>query len=222
MLPERRPALPGARIVVGLGNPGAEYAGHRHNAGARVVERVAARLRLPLDDKNKLFWSGQGRTPHGPVVLAKPRTYMNESGRAVQALLTVHRAAPDSLILVYDEVDLPNGRVRVRPGGGDGGQKGMRSIGEVIGSLDFPRVRIGIGRPLVNGEPSWDPAFVGDYVLAEPEPAQAAALEQAEVQAAEAVIVILRDGLEAAMNRFNSEADPATAETGPPPAGGGA
>ena len=207
LLRVRSPALPDARIVVGLGNPGATYARHRHNVGARVVERLAERLRLPLEDKAKLVWSGQGQTPYGPVVLAKPRTYMNESGRAVQALLTRHRADPSALILVYDEVDLPNGRVRIRPGGGDGGQKGMRSIAQVVGSLDFPRVRIGIGRPLVHGQPSWDPGAVSDYVLADPGPDQAAALEQAEAKAAEAVIAILRDGVETAMNRFNAAAD---------------
>ena len=144
---------------------------------------------------------------------------MNESGRAVQALLTVHRANPDALILVYDEVDLPNGRVRIRPGGGDGGQKGMRSIGQVIGSLDFPRVRIGIGRPLLNGEPSWDPELVGDYVLHDPSSDDILALAQAEEKATDAVIAILRDGVEAAMNRFNSDPDskPAT-KTGEAPA----
>ena len=114
---------------------------------------------------------------------------------------------PSALILVYDEVDLPNGRVRIRPGGGDGGQKGMRSIAQAVGSLDFPRVRIGIGRPLVHGQPSWDPSAVSDYVLADPGLDQAAALEQAEAKAAEAVIAILRDGVETAMNRFNAAAD---------------
>lgn len=207
LLRVRPRGLPGARIIVGLGNPGAAYAIHRHNAGARVVERLAERLHLPLEDKAKLIWSGQGPTPYGPVVLAKPRTYMNESGRAVQALLTLHRADPSALILIYDEVDLPNGRVRIRPGGGDGGQKGMRSIAQVVGSLDFPRVRIGIGRPLVHGQPSWDPNAVSEYVLADPSPDQAAALEQAEAKATEAVIAILRDGTETAMNRFNAAED---------------
>ena len=82
LLRVRSPALPDARIVVGLGNPGATYARHRHNVGARVVERLAEHLRLPLEDKAKLAWSGQGQTPYGPVVLAKPRTYMNESSPA--------------------------------------------------------------------------------------------------------------------------------------------
>ncbi len=207
LLRVRSPALPDARIVVGLGNPGAAYATHRHNAGARVVERLAERLHLPLEEKAKLSWSGQGQTPYGPVVLAQPRTYMNESGRAVQALLTRHRANPSALILIYDEVDLPNGRVRIRPGGGDGGQKGMRSIAHVIGSLEFPRIRIGIGRPLVHGQPSWDPQAVSDYVLADPSPDQAATFAQAEAKAAEAVIAILRDGVETAMNHFNAAAD---------------
>ena len=207
LLRVRPRGLSGARIIVGLGNPGAAYATHRHNAGARVVERLAERLHLPLEDKAKLIWSGQGQTPYGPVVLAKPRTYMNESGHAVQALLTLHRADPSALILIYDEVDLPNGRVRIRPGGGDGGQKGMRSIAQTVGPLDFPRVRIGIGRPLIHGQPSWDPDAVSDYVLADPSPDQAATLAQAEAKALEAVIAILRDGTATAMNRFNAAED---------------
>ncbi len=191
--------------MVGLGNPGEEHARHRHNTGARALDRLSEALRLPLRDKSRMFVSGQAVTASGPIVLARPRTYMNESGRAVQALLTVHRAAPDSLIVLVDDVDLPLGRVRVRPGGGDGGQKGMRSIHQVVGSLDFPRVRIGIGRPLVNGAPSWDADAVADYVLHDPTAKEATVLAAAEERAAQAALSVLRDGVEAAMNRFNAD-----------------
>ncbi len=192
-----------ARIVVGLGNPGGRYATHRHNAGARVVALLSERLALPLTQESKLCVSGQGATPFGPVVLAQPRVFMNESGRAVQSLLTQHRAHPRQLILIVDELDIEVGRIRVRGEGGDGGQKGMRSIRETIGALDFPRVRIGVGRPYVNDEPSHHPDVVADHLLASPIPEERAALRAAEAQAAEAVIAILRDGVEAAMNAFN-------------------
>ncbi len=198
------PALPGARLVVGLGNPGPAYAHHRHNVGARAVERLAEQLGLPLTQRGPLAASGQGDTPYGPLVLARPRTYMNESGRAVQSLLTQHRAKPAALILLVDELDLPVGRIRVRGGGGDAGQKGMRSIRETLGTLDFPRVRIGVGRPLVDGAPSADPEVVADYLLSDPPPEEARLLTAAEERAAEAVRLILREGVEAAMNRYNN------------------
>ena len=206
----RRAAAPrplyGARIIVGLGNPGPRYARHRHNVGARTIALLSALLDLPLSQKGKLARSGQGTTPHGPVLLAQPLVFMNESGRAVQSLLTQQRAKPSQLILVVDELDLEVGRIRVRGGGGDAGQKGMRSIRETIGPLEFPRVRIGVGRPHVGDQPSHHPHVVADHLLANPTPEEAADLRAAEHRAAEAVIAILRDGLEAAMNTYNAPA----------------
>lgn len=196
-------ALPGAHIVIGLGNPGPHYAGHRHNVGARVAERVAKSLRLPMTQRDKLAVSAQGETPYGPVVVARPQTFMNESGRAAAALLKQHDAEPGALILIVDELDLEVGRLRIRAHGSDGGQKGMRSIKQVIGTTEFPRVRIGVGRPYVGGEPSRHPDVVADHLLANPIPAEAQALHEAEQRAAEAVIAILRDGVDAAMNAYN-------------------
>ena len=195
--------LYGAHIIVGLGNPGPRYARHRHNVGARVVERLSEMLSLPLDTRGKLNDSGQGKTDYGPIVLAMPRTFMNESGRAVQSLLNQHRAQAGDLILIVDELDIETGRIRIRPDGGDAGQRGMRSIKQTIGSMDFPRVRVGVGRPYVNGQPSRHPDVVADHLLASPIPEERDALRDAERRAAEAVIAILRDGVEAAMNEFN-------------------
>ncbi len=203
---KRRAApLPGARIVVGLGNPGRHYARHRHNVGARALERLSRLLDLPLNDRAKLALSGGKQTAYGPVVLARPRTFMNESGRAIQSLLNQHRAQPPDLILIVDDLDLEVGRIRVRAGGSDAGQKGMRSIKEVLGSLDFPRVRIGIGRPYVDDRPSHHPDVVAGHVLSDPIPEEAEALDDAERRAADVVIAILRDGVEAAMNEFNAD-----------------
>lgn len=192
-----------ARLVVGLGNPGSRYAKHRHNVGARSIDLLSARLGIPLDYEGKLMRSGQRDTDYGPIVLAQPLVFMNESGRAVQSLLTQQRAKPQQLILIVDELDLEVGRIRVRGDGGDAGQKGMRSIRETIGELDFPRVRIGVGRPYIDGKPSHHPDAVGDHLLSNPIPEEIGALRASEAQAAEAVIAILRDGVEAAMNRFN-------------------
>ena len=199
-----------ARIIVGLGNPGTRYAKHRHNVGARTVDLLSARLDLPLDHQGKLVRSGQGETDYGPLVLAQPLVFMNESGRAVQSLLTQQRAKPQQLILIVDELDLEVGRIRVRGDGGDAGQKGMRSIRETSGDLNFPRVRIGVGRPYINDKPSHHPDAVGDHLLSNPIPEEIPALRAAGQQAADAVIAILRDGVDAAMNAFN--AAPASGE----------
>ena len=203
LLPHGGAPLLGARIVLGLGNPGPHYAQNRHNVGARTAVVLSEMLRIPLQKRSRLYLCGEGQTPDGPIVIAQPRTYMNESGRAVQALLTTYRADPAALIVIVDDIDLPAGRVRVRAGGSDGGQKGMRSIKEGIGTLEFPRVRVGIGRPLVDGKPSWDPEAVANYVLADPPPEEARLLALAERRTAETVLVILREGVEAAMNRGN-------------------
>lgn len=196
--------LEGARIVVGLGNPGPHYAYNRHNAGARTTADLSNLLQIPLATKSKYTIAGQGQTPYGPVVIAQTRTYMNESGLAVQSLLTTHRAKPQELILLVNHLDLELGRIRVRANGGDGGHKGMKSVHATIGSLDFPRVRIGIGRPYIDDRPSRDPDVIADYVLADPEPDEAKILHAAEKRAAQAIVVILRDGVEAAMNQFNA------------------
>ena len=207
-----QPARPlyNARIVVGLGNPGPKYARHRHNVGARTVALLSDLLSLPLDRQAKLVRTGQGDTPYGPVVLAQPLVFMNESGRAVQSLLTQHRAKPQQLILIVDEMDIEVGRIRIRPDGSDAGQKGMRSIRDTIGDLNFPRVRIGVGRPYVNDKPSHHPDVVADHLLAGPIPEERDALRAAEQQAAQAVIAILRDGVAEAMNTYNGAPSPSS------------
>lgn len=195
--------LDGARLIVGLGNPGAEYAQHRHNAGLRAAEHARRMLGLPQPQRERLFRISQGETEYGPVAVALPRSWMNESGRAVQALLTLYRAQPERLILLVDELDLAPGRIRVRGSGSDAGQRGMRSIRETIGALDFPRVRIGVGRPTVGGSASHDPEDVASHLLADPSRAEREALHEAEQRAAEAAIHLLTHTPEETMNVFN-------------------
>ncbi len=189
-------------LIVGLGNPGPVYSHNRHNVGYWSINRLARLHGIPLKAR-RLATIGQGAIAGVPVVLAKPRTFVNRSGRAAAALLRNFQIKPDQMLVICDDLDLPAGRLRLRPGGGHGGQKGLRSIIGTIGSGGFPRLRIGIGRPVVDGEPSWEPEVVADYVLSDPTPQEAEALQAAAAEAAEAVETVLRDGLEAAMNRYN-------------------
>ncbi len=189
-------------LVVGLGNPGSVYSHNRHNVGYWSVNRLARLHGIPLKAR-RLATIGQGAIAGIPVLLAKPRTFVNRSGHAVAALLRNFQIKPDQMLVICDDLDLPAGRLRLRPGGGHGGQKGLRSIIGTIGSGGFPRLRIGIGRPVVDGEPSWEPDVVAAYVLSDPTPQEAEALQAAVAEAAEAVETVLREGLEAAMNRYN-------------------
>jgi len=136
-------------------------------------------------------------------VLLKPRTYVNQSGHAVGPVLRQAKLPPERVLVIYDELDLPAGRLRIKSKGGHGGHNGLRSIAGAIGSTDFARIRIGIGRPHVDGEPSWDPDVVAPWVLGDPTPQQAKTLQDAVARAAKAVEEVVTDGVEAAMNRHN-------------------
>ncbi|MDE2988817.1 MAG: aminoacyl-tRNA hydrolase [Chloroflexota bacterium] len=198
--------LQGARLIVGLGNPGADYSQNRHNVGARSAELIRRGLGLPQLQREARFRVAQAQTAHGPVAVVVPRTFMNESGKAVQSLLDKFRAEPTDLILLVDELDLEPGRIRIRPSGSDAGQRGMRSIRSTIGDLDFPRVRIGVGRPMVDGKPSHHPDDVADWLLSDPSSAERLLLHEAEIRAAEAVVHLLQHGVESAMNLYNRQA----------------
>lgn len=192
------------RLIVGLGNPGSEYAGNRHNLGFWVVNRLARRHGLEFSTRTGTYFLAEGEISGRRVALAKPRTFVNGSGEAVNALIRRLRLdGPQDLLLVYDELDLPVGRVRIRPRGGHGGQKGLKSVVDAIGTDNFPRVRVGVGRPVVGGKPSWDPEDVANWLLSDPPPDQRTVLDEAAARAVEAIEVILAEGLEAAMGRFN-------------------
>jgi peptidyl-tRNA hydrolase, PTH1 family len=206
--PEAQEKQPAAtrplQLVVGLGNPGGAYAKHRHNVGAWTLNRLARRLGIEFTRRSGLVELGEGELDGRTIVLARPRTFMNDSGRAVQQALKVSGLKPEQMVIVYDELDLPAGRVRIRPRGSHGGHNGMKSIVAATRSQDFPRVRIGIGRPQVGGEPTWDPEQVAGWVLAPPGPTDRATLEGAADRAAEAIEMMLREGVEPAMQRFNT------------------
>lgn len=186
-------------LVVGLGNPGTRYARNRHNVGFQVVERLAARMGARFARHPGRALVARGTLADVAVVLAKPQTFMNLSGISVAALLHwYHLNAYQDLLVVYDDLDLPPGTIRLRPRGGAGGHKGMGSIIEQLGTQDFCRLRVGIGRPAF-GEPH-------RYVLQDFTPEEWEIVEAALERAADAVECFVQEGIVAAMNRFNGEA----------------
>ncbi len=134
-------------LIVGLGNPGPRYARNRHNIGFRAVEEVAAAYRLTFSRRERQALVAHGQIEGRRVILAKPTTWMNESGLAVAALLRFYRIEPTAMLIIHDDLDLPLGTVRFREGGSSGGHRGVQSIIERIGRTDFPRLKLGIGRP---------------------------------------------------------------------------
>lgn len=189
-------------LIVGLGNPGPPYSHNRHNVGYWCLNRLARLHSIPLKAR-RLATLGEGEIASRPVLLAKPRTHVNRSGHAVSAALKHARLSPEHMLVICDDLDLPPGRLRLRPGGGHGGHNGLRSIIGAIGSGGFPRLRIGIGRPIVDGQPVWDPDVVAVWVLSDPPPQEAKTLQATAALAAEAAEAVLTEGLEAAMNRYN-------------------
>jgi PTH1 family peptidyl-tRNA hydrolase len=185
-------------LVVGLGNPGPQYAKTRHNLGFMVADLLAARIGAPFKVHKR---SGAevvtGRLGQRPVVLAKPRCYMNESGRQVGPLAKFYSIAPAGVIVIHDELDIDFGRVRLKLGGGEGGHNGLRSVANALGTKDFQRVRIGIGRPPGRKDPA---AFVLE---------QFSVAERAEVPtlcelAADATELLVEAGLEQAQNQVHA------------------
>jgi len=186
-------------MVVGLGNPGAEYAGSRHNVGFLVVEELADRVGAALTRRRHSSLFARGIMHGEELVLLKPLTFMNESGRAVFGWQQALGIEPSRIIVIHDDLDLPTSRLRIKSGGGHGGHKGVRSIAEALGCADFLRVRVGIGRP----HPGHDPVA---HVLGSFGDAEQQAVEAGAEQAADAVETLVRDGLRAAMNRYNVRA----------------
>lgn len=183
------------RLIVGLGNPGRKYAGSRHNVGFQCLDRLAEAWGLSFGRRKHKALLAQGQMAGLQVVLAKPQTFMNLSGQSVKPLAHFYRVCPEDILVIYDDLDLPLGKIRLRPEGGSGGHKGMKSIIEQLGTNGFPRLRLGIGRP-THGDPV-------DYVLSDFALDEQIALEQAYERAVPAVELWLTEGIAAAMNRYN-------------------
>ncbi|MBV6466540.1 MAG: Peptidyl-tRNA hydrolase [Anaerolineales bacterium] len=183
-------------LIIGLGNPGREYKDNRHNIGFMLIDRLAVRIDargIKLQSKAIVT---SGFYEERKLILAKPQTYMNLSGQSVQGLLHFYKIPSENLMVAHDDLDLPLGTIRIRPGGGAGGQRGMASTIERLGTKDFPRLRLGIGRPPGRMAPA-------DYVLQNFSRAEMLIVSETLDRAADAVLTFVTEGLNAAMNRFN-------------------
>ena len=184
-------------LVAGLGNPGQAYRHNRHNVGFMAADRLAKRLGVVFSRMESKALLAKGEHQGKRILIAKPRTYMNLSGQAVGALLRFYKVPFENLLVVYDDVDLPLGTIRMRPGGGSSGHKGMDSIIERLGDENFPRLRLGIGRPPGRMD-------AADYVLQDFSTSDYEFLDQILDQTVEAILVFLVEGLDAAMNKYNA------------------
>ena len=183
-------------LIVGLGNPGRRYLNSRHNVGFRCIEHMAREWKVPLKERRKSAVLGQGSVDGHNVVLAKPRTFMNDSGTAIAYLLTRFASTPDDLLVVYDEMDLPLGKVRIRRSGSAAGHNGIRSVIDAISSQEFPRIRVGIGKA--------PEGIAGmEHVLRSMRSEERRIIEESVGKVAEAVRCLLDEGIETAMGRFN-------------------
>ncbi len=183
-------------LIAGLGNPGRQYSENRHNVGFMLVSRLADRLGVSFSRLESKALVTKAVHKEFRLVLAKPQTYMNLSGQAVSALLRFYKVPLENLLIAYDDVDLPLGTIRLRPGGSSGGQKGMGSIIEHLGTQEFPRLRIGIGRPPGRMD-------AAAYVLQDFSRGEIQILDEVLERGVQAVLTFVTDGLNTAMNQYN-------------------
>lgn len=188
------------KIVVGLGNPGRKYDGTRHNIGFLVIDSFARQHNIALDQHRCGALVGLGESHEEPLLLAKPETFMNRSGEAVAALLQQYEVTAADLVVIYDDLDLPLGRIRIRTQGSAGGHRGVSSIIEHLGGVPFNRLRIGIGRPPAG-------TVVIDYVLAPFGAAEMADMSTAIERSAAALGCLIHEGAAAAMGVYNPAVD---------------
>jgi PTH1 family peptidyl-tRNA hydrolase len=194
----RKHSADGRWVIVGLGNPGEKYAGTRHNAGALVIEELAARLGAKLKSHRSGCLVAEGSLGGEKIVAARPTSYMNESGRPTRQLTQFYKAPIEQLIVVHDELDIPFGDIRIKDGGGTAGHNGLRSVAANLGSKDFTRVRFGIGRPR-GGD-------AVDYVLQRFSGSERKELPDLISRAIDAVELLVESGKERAMNEINTRA----------------
>lgn len=193
---DKRQANPLSLVIVGLGNPGPEYAVTRHNAGFWCVDALASKHSITLERRNRSAIVGEGEIEDHRVVLVKPRTYVNRSGAAINYLTARYAAPIDKLLIVCDDINLPPGKLRMRRKGSAGGHNGIKSVIEAAGSQEFPRLRIGVGRP---------PEGTGqiEHVIGPMDSQDREVVDEAVERAAEAIECLLTEGIDEAMSRFN-------------------
>jgi PTH1 family peptidyl-tRNA hydrolase len=189
----RRPV----KLIVGLGNPGIEYRNTRHNIGFMVIDQLAEKYGVDVQKKMMRSVLGQGWLGSQKVILAKPLTYMNLSGQSVQALMNWYKLTAQELLVICDDLNLEAGHLRLRKKGSDGGHNGLKSIIQALGTSDFPRLRLGIGRPSHPGQEQVS------FVLGKFAPQEAELLSQLIGRGEQAAAVWVENGIDAAMNEFN-------------------
>ena len=191
------------KLVVGLGNPGKAYARNRHNVGFHCLNYFAKLHSIRFDRRQCRARVGTDELGGEKLLLAKPRTFVNLSGKAVGCLVSKHNVPLGDLLVIHDDLDLPLGKIRLRPGGGSGGHKGMKSIISVLKSEEFPRLRVGIGHPQVEGLSNTDEDVIVSYVLSDFTPQEEELIKPVIASVAEAIDCFLNQGMEVAMSRFN-------------------
>lgn len=188
------------KLIVGLGNPGLKYSKNRHNIGFACLRHFARRHSIRMDKKQSLARTGSGKIEGETIVLARPQTYMNLIGQSVGRLVDKLKLSLGDLIIIHDDLDLPPGRIRIRHGGGSGGHKGIESVIGELGSQGFIRIRIGIGRPSANAS---EDEIIG-FVLSDFTPEEERIIKKAIARVSDAIIYLITNGLESAMNTYNS------------------
>jgi PTH1 family peptidyl-tRNA hydrolase len=192
------------KLIVGLGNPGRGYTNNRHNVGFVCLNYFARRQGISFNKKQGKARIGLGEVAGSKVVVAKPQTYMNKSGRSVSLLIRESNVSLDDLLVIHDDLDLPLGKIRIRQGGSAGGHKGVSSIITELGSQNFIRIRVGIGRPVKNeGSTEFSEGEIITYVLSDLTLDEKQTITQVIPTVSEAILCLLTEGLVAAMNGYN-------------------
>jgi PTH1 family peptidyl-tRNA hydrolase len=190
------------KLIIGLGNPGKTYAHNRHNVGFRCLNYFAKLHSIRFDHRQCHARVGTGEVRGEKLLLAKPGTFVNLSGKSVACLVHKHHIPLSNLLVIHDDLDLPLGKIRLRRSGSSGGHKGMNSIIPALGSEDFPRIRVGIGRPQVEVQSMSEDAII-NYVLSDFSPQEEAIIKPVIARVSEAIDCFLGQGIEAAMSKFN-------------------
>ncbi len=185
-------------LIVGLGNPGREYKHTRHNIGFMTIDKLAVDLSIRLSKVQSKALIGTALVDGRKLILVKPQTFMNLSGQSVISLLRFYRIPLEQMIVIHDDIDLPVGTIRIRPGGGSAGQRGLASIIEKVGTQAFPRLRIGVGRPPGRMD-------AADYVLQDFPKAEQPIMEKVIADASQAALTFAREGLDKTMNTYNGD-----------------
>ncbi len=184
------------KIIVGLGNPGKEYENTRHNFGFKVIDVLSKELEIEINKERFEGMIGQGKFNGEKIMLVKPLTYMNLSGDCIVQILNYYKETIDNLIVIYDDIDIDVGRIRIKPSGNPGTHNGMKDITKKLGTKEFVRVRVGSGKPENNMD-------LADYVLSNVQKEEAKQVKESIKNASDAVIEILENGVEKAMNEYN-------------------